>query len=96
MTMKTGLQYASESLTNTVCKFGRVFSKTFSVICHEKDIKTKIIAKLINFDNSWLTCYDHAEKVWTFVLDLYVRMMLFNQVKRISKEKRNSKKSKKN
>ncbi|GBO09295.1 hypothetical protein AVEN_200613-1 [Araneus ventricosus] len=86
---KTGLQYPSQLFVNCICKSGEIFNYIFSNASHQRGILKRLIANLMEIENSFLTCSEHSTELWELKINSYARTMLYNKSKIISKKQSN-------
>lgn len=89
--VKDGLVYPSDGILETICELGTKFYDLFCKYFNETGVKRKIVNNLFDIDHSWFCCPEHDQQVWDYILDLYVKIMLYNKVKQLSSDIRDRK-----
>ena len=82
--VKLGLVYPSDPFIQTVVEFGNAFASLYENFATKPGLKQRIVANLLNIDNSWFNCSEHYHSGWLQMVQFYAKMMLYNKVKYVS------------
>lgn len=83
--VKRGLNYPSLNLIETISIFGLKFQTMFTTFCYEPLILKKMTDVLINEPHDFLSCKSHSNTIWQYMVNLYLKMMIYAKVKQLSK-----------